>query len=77
MTFIKINEIGPGEEGLNIIAKVISVEEVKGKTKNMIRCVVGDSTGVVNAFFPDSEHLTKGNSVAIFGAEGKVVREHI
>ena len=52
------------------------MEVVKGR-KNMVRCVLGDSTGIVNAFFPESEHLSTGNSVAIFGAEARVVREHI
>ena len=60
-----------------ISIQVISTEEVKGRTKTMMRCVLGDSTGIVNASFPDSEHLKSGNSIAIFGAEARVVKEHI
>ncbi len=44
---------------------------------NNLRCQLGDETGVVNAFLPESEHLVVGKTVALFGAEAKVVKEHI
>jgi hypothetical protein len=42
-----------------------------------LRCQLGDETGVVNAFLAESEHLIVGKTVALFGADAKVVREHI
>jgi hypothetical protein len=44
---------------------------------NNLRCQLGDDTGVVNAFLPESEHIIVGKTVALFGAEAKVVKEHI
>ena len=44
---------------------------------NNFRCTLGDETGVVNAFLAQSEHLVVGKTVALFGAEARVVREHI
>ena len=43
----------------------------------MLRVSLGDSTGTVNAFLPDSQHLNKGNTVCIFDAEARVNKEHI
>jgi hypothetical protein len=43
----------------------------------MVRCLLGDSTGLVNAFLPDSPHLNKGNSVCIFDVQARVNKEHI
>lgn len=34
----------------------------------MVRCVIGDETGVVNAFLPESKSLVVGSSIALFGA---------
>ena len=50
---------------------------VSGKNGSNIRCVLGDETGVVNAFIPESEHLVVGKTAAFFGAEARVVKEHI
>ena len=33
---------------------------------------MGDSTGTVKAFFPDSEHIFNGNTVVIFNAMAHV-----
>ncbi len=43
----------------------------------MLRCTIGDSTGLVRAFLPDSPALRVGHSVALFDCEAKVVKEHI
>ena len=43
----------------------------------MLRCLLGDSTGLVNAFLPESANLIKGGSVCIFDAQARVNREHI
>ena len=78
---IKINEIGPGDENIRFIAKVtslkiqvVSAEVIQGRNGSNVRCVIGDETGIVNAFIPESEHLTVGKTVALFGAEAKVVK---
>ena len=43
----------------------------------MLRCVVGDETGLVRAFLNDSPALRVGKSVALFDCEARVVKEHI
>lgn len=71
---VKINEIDPGSDGLRFIARVLSVTEVKNRNGINYRCVIGDETGIVNAFLQESEHLKVGNTVALFNAESKVVK---
>lgn len=39
--------------------------------------VVGDSTGISNAFIPNRIDLKEGDSIVLFGAEATVVKEHI
>lgn len=70
---VKIQEIDPGSEGLRFIAKVLSATLVQGKYNN-IRCVLGDETGIVNAFLSENDNLVVGRTVAIFNAEAKVVK---
>ena len=41
------------------------------------RCVVGDPTGISNAFLPDRIELREGDSIVLFGAKAEVVKEHI
>ena len=41
------------------------------------RCVVGDLTGISNAFLPDRIELREGDSIVLFGAKAEVVKEHI
>lgn len=43
----------------------------------MIRCTLGDETGLVKAFLNDSPALRVGRSVALFDCEAKVIKEHI
>ena len=43
----------------------------------MVRCVLGDETGVVNAFLPDDSRIVKGDTIALFRCESKVIKEHI
>ena len=50
---------------------------MQGRNGNNVRCVLGDETGIVNAFIPETESLVVGKTVALFGAEAKVVKEHI
>lgn len=38
---------------------------------------MGDETAIVRAFLFDSENLKVGESVVLFGAEAKVIKEHI
>lgn len=74
---VKINEIDPGAENIRFIAKVLSATLVNNNKGNNVRCQLGDETGVVNAFLGENENLVVGKTVALFGAEAKVVREHI
>ena len=43
----------------------------------MLRCTVGDETGISNAFLPDAAEIQKDASVVLFRAQGAVVKEHI
>lgn len=69
-----IDEIEPGSENIRFIAKVLSATVVTNSRGNNIRCVLGDETGVVNAFLPESDCLVVGKTVALFGADAKVVK---
>jgi len=40
----------------------------------MVRCVIGDETGTVNAFLPETKFMTVGASIALFGAESRVTK---
>ncbi len=42
-----------------------------------VRVVIGDNTGVSNAFLPESADLVAGESIALFNARAEVVKEHI
>ena len=44
---------------------------------NKFRCVLGDETGVVNAFLHESDRLAVGKTVILERAEAKVTKEHI
>lgn len=43
----------------------------------MLRCTLGDDTGLVRAFLPDEAALRVGKSVVLFDCEARVVKEHI
>jgi hypothetical protein len=72
-----VDEISPGDDRLNLIVKVIAEELVQGRNKNMLRCTLGDDTGLVRAFMQDTPALRVGKSVALFDCEARVVKEHI
>lgn len=55
----------------------MSVTLVSGRNGSNVRCVLGDDTGTVNAFLQENELLAVGKTVALFGAEARVVNEHI
>jgi hypothetical protein len=44
---------------------------------NRLRCVIGDETGVANAFLFESEYLHEGEYIVLFNARSEVVKEHI
>lgn len=71
---LKINEIDPGTDNIRFIAKVISASLITGRNGNNVRCVLGDETGIVNAFLNESDLLAVGKTVALFGAEARVVK---
>jgi hypothetical protein len=52
---------------------VLSVQRV-GKN---LRCVIGDDSGISNAFLPDYEPIVEGDYVVLFNARSEVVKEHI
>ena len=58
------------------MAKVLSVTLVQGRFPK-IRCVIGDETGVVNAFLPEQDSIAVGRTIMLSRAEAKVVKEHI
>lgn len=47
------------------------------KVGNRLRVVLGDETGISNAFLPENENLYEGESVVLFNARSEVVKEHI
>ena len=47
------------------------------KVGNRYRIVLGDSSGVSNAFLPNRIELREGDSIVLFGAKAEVVKEHI
>jgi hypothetical protein len=52
------------------------VKLVQGKNSKL-RCVLGDETGIVNAFLPELKVITAGASLMFSRAESRVQREHI
>jgi hypothetical protein len=50
---------------------------ISTKNGNKIRCILGDETGTVKAFLSDHNELANGRTIALFGAEARVVAEHI
>lgn len=73
MEWTKIMGIEPGEEGLNIMARIISYEKV-GKRA---RITIGDKTGIVKAFVYNYPFLKEGETIVMFKASAEVVKEHI
>ncbi len=47
------------------------------KVGNKLRCVIGDETGISNAFLFENENLHEGEYVVLFNARAEVVKEHI
>ena len=41
------------------------------------RVVLGDETAIVRAFLFENEHIKVGETVVLFSAEARVVKEHI
>jgi len=41
------------------------------------RCVLGDATGVTNAFLPHRIDIQEGDSIVLFNARAEVEKEHI
>jgi hypothetical protein len=39
--------------------------------------VIGDSTGIANAFLPNKIDIKEGDSIVLFNAKAEVVQEHI
>lgn len=45
--------------------------------KNKLRVVLGDETGKVKGFLYENDSIKEGNTIVIFRAEARVVKEHI
>lgn len=39
--------------------------------------MIGDSTGIANAFLPSKIDIKEGDSIVLFNAKAEVVKEHI
>lgn len=48
-----------------------------GEKTTKYRCVLGDSTGITNAFLPNKIELREGDHIVLFNAKADVVQEHI
>lgn len=53
--------------------KVLKVEKVGNK----LRCVIGDDSGISNAFLFENSVIQEGESIVLFNAKSEVVKEHI
>jgi hypothetical protein len=47
------------------------------KVGSKYRVVLGDASGISNAFLPNRIELREGDSIVLFGAKAEVVKEHI
>ena len=52
------------------------MERVNGRSQKY-RCVLGDSTGLANAFLPAKIEVREGDNIVLFNAKAEVVKEHI
>ena len=48
-----------------------------GGQRTKYRCVIGDSSGVANAFLPSKIEVQEGDSLALFNVRAEVVPEHV
>jgi hypothetical protein len=55
----------------------MSATSVSNRNGDKVRFILGDETGIVKAVLFPNANLICGRTVAIFGAEAKVVAEHI
>ena len=79
--FIKVQKLENGYDGYNVKVKVVSVERTTSKTGDLeiARAVVGDETGVANAFFKgdNAKLIDKGQVIAIRNGRIKLIKNHI
>jgi len=47
------------------------------KVGRNLRVVLGDNSGVANAFLPEAQDIVEGESIALFNARAEVLHEHI
>lgn len=67
----------PGDDNLNFTVKILSLTKVGQGQNPRYRCVIGDSTGISNAFLPSKVELREGDSIVLFNAKAEVIKEHI
>lgn len=80
-TFIKVKSLETAFDGYNVYVQVVSVEHTASKNGELeiARAVVGDETGVANAFFKgDTAKLIQvGEVIAIRNGRVKLIKNHI
>lgn len=80
-TFTQIKNLENGHDGYNVYVRVVSVEHTASKNGDLsiARAVVGDETGVADAFFKgeNTKLIQKGEVIAIRNGRIKLVKNHI
>lgn len=71
----KIGRINPGDEGLSFYAKVIEIDEYA--SSGLLKCVIGDETGIVDAMLPAASFIVEGSEIFITGVSSEVTNRHI
>jgi len=78
---VKVKDIGPGDENLNLKVKVLELKErterFGEKDRVFLDCLLADETGCVNASFFGNDNVKSGDVLFLRGVLAKVVREHI
>jgi len=73
LNWAKLANILPTDDSLNLNVKVLSLTKVGGKYPKY-RCVIGDATGISNAFLPSKIEIREGDSIVLFNAQAEVVQ---
>jgi len=69
----KLAEILPTDDNLNLNVKVLTLTKVGDKYPKY-RCVIGDASGISNAFLPSKIDIREGDSIVLFNAKADVVK---
>ena len=79
--FVKVEKLVDCRDGYNVYVKVLSAEHSTSQNgeQKFVRAVVGDETGIANAFFKGdaAEIIQKDSVVAIRNGKIKLIKNHI